>query len=284
MRILVLAEHDNVNLKSATANAVAAAARLGGDVEVMVVGEGCRAAADAAASLTGVARVTLVDAPHYAEQTAENLALFVADHGKSYSHVLAAATQHGKNVLPRVAALLDVAQISDIVAIEGPDTFVRPIYAGNALATVKSGDAVKVITVRATAFAAAPDGGRAAPIERRDPGPDLALCRLVRRELTQSGRPELAASGIVVSGGRGLGSKENYDNLLGPLADVLGAALGASRAAVDSGFASNDQQWALQPGAVSRLPPFGAAERASGDRRDKRLSAMDGRCLLARFC
>jgi electron transfer flavoprotein alpha subunit len=242
MRILVLAEHDNVNLKSATANAIAAAARLAGDVEVLVVGEGCRAAAEAAARLTGVARVTLVDAPHYAEQTAENLALFVADHGKSYSHVLAAATQHGKNVLPRVAALLDVAQISDIIAIEGPDTFVRPIYAGNALATVKSGDTVKVITVRTTAFAAAPDGGRAAPIERLDPGPDLGLCRLVRRELTQSGRPELAASGIVVSGGRGLGSKENYDNLLGPLADVLGAALGASRAAVDSGFASNDQQ------------------------------------------
>ena len=207
----------------------------------IVAGAGCGAAAEEAAKVAGVAKVRVADAAHYDSQTAENVAALVVSVAGEYSHVVAPGTSFGKNVLPRVAALLDVAQISDVVAIEAPDTFVRPIYAGNALATVKSADPVKVMTVRTTAFEAAGQGGSAA-IEALAAGPDLGLTKLVGRELTKSARPELGAAKIIVSGGRGLGSSENYHKLLEPLADKLGAALGASRAAVDAGFAPNDYQ------------------------------------------
>jgi electron transfer flavoprotein alpha subunit len=247
MSILVIAEHDHTGLKAATLNTVAAAASLanivGGDIQILVAGAGCQGACAAAARLAGVAKVLCADAPHYADQGAENLAALVVNLAKdgAYRHVLAPATTFGKNVLPRVAALLDVAQISDIVAVEGPDTFVRPIYAGNALATVKSADAIQVITVRTTAFDAVAEGG-GAPVEAIAAGPDLAQSRLLGRELTKSARPELGAAKIIVSGGRGLGSGENYRALLEPLADKLGAAMGASRAAVDAGFVPNDYQ------------------------------------------
>ncbi|MGL4409487.1 electron transfer flavoprotein subunit alpha/FixB family protein [Zoogloea sp.] len=243
MPILVIAEHDNSVLKAATLNTLAAAAKLGGDIEVLVAGHNCGAAAEAASRTAGVSRVKVADAATYAEQGAENLAALVVDVVKAgaYSHVLAPATTFGKNLLPRAAALLDVAQISDIVAIESADTFVRPIYAGNALATVKSVDPIKLITVRTTAFD--PVGaGSGAPVEAIAGGADLGLSKLVGRELTVSARPELGAAKIIVSGGRGVGSGDNYKALLEPLADKLGAALGASRAAVDAGFVPNDYQ------------------------------------------
>jgi len=243
MPILVIAEHDNAGLKAATLNTVTAAARLGADIHVLVAGAGCGAAAEAASRLAGVAKVKVADAAAYAEQGAENVAALLVDVIKTggYSHVLAPATTFGKNILPRVAALLDVAQISEIVAIESADTFVRPIYAGNALATVKSSDAIKVITVRTTAFDAVAAGGAAA-VESIAAGPDLGQSKLVGRELTVSARPELGAAKIIVSGGRGLGSGDNYRAVLEPLADKLSAAMGASRAAVDAGFVPNDYQ------------------------------------------
>ena len=243
MPILVIAEHDNAGLKAATLNTVSAAARLGADIEVLVAGSSCAAAAQAAAQLAGVAKVKVADAAAYAEQGAENLAALLVGlvQAGGYSHVLAPATTYGKNVLPRVAALLDVAQISDIVAIESADTFVRPIYAGNALATVQSADKTKVITVRSTAFDAAISGG-IATVEAIAAAGDTNQTTLTHRELTKSERPELGAAKIIVSGGRGLGSGENYHKLLEPLADKLGAALGASRAAVDAGFVPNDYQ------------------------------------------
>ncbi len=243
MPILVIAEHDNAGLKAATLNTVSAAAKLGADIDVLVAGSGCAAAADAAARLAGVARVKVADAAAYLEQGAENLAALLVDLVKTggYSHVLAPATTFGKNLLPRVSALLDVAQISDIVAIESADTFVRPIYAGNALATVKSADPIKLITVRTTAFDAAGEGGPAA-VEAIAAGPELGQSKLVGRELTKSARPELGAAKIIVSGGRGLGSGDAYRAVLEPLADKLGAAMGASRAAVDAGFVPNDYQ------------------------------------------
>ena len=243
MPILVIAEHDNASLKGATLNTVSAAAKLGAAIDVLVAGAGCGAAAEAAAKLAGVAKVKVADAAAYAEQGAENVAALLVDVIKTggYSHVLAPATTFGKNILPRVAALLDVAQISEIVAIESADTFVRPIYAGNALATVKSSDAIKVITVRTTAFDAVAAGGAAA-VESIAAGPDLGQSKLVGRELTVSARPELGAAKIIVSGGRGLGSGDNYRAVLEPLADKLSAAMGASRAAVDAGFVPNDYQ------------------------------------------
>ena len=241
MSILVIAEHDNVSLKTATLNTVAAAARIGGDIHVLVAGSACAAVATATAAVQGVSKVLVADAAHYAEQTAENIAALVVSLANGYSHILAPATTQGKNFLPRVAALLDVAQISDVVAVESADTFVRPIYAGNALATVKSADAIKVMTVRTTAFDPVENGGSAA-VEAIAAGPDTAQAKLLGRELTKSARPELGAARIVVSGGRGFGSSENYHGLLEPLADKLGAAMGASRAAVDSGFAPNDYQ------------------------------------------
>ncbi len=241
MAILVIAEHDNASLKSATLNTVTAAAKIGGEIHVLVAGAGCGAAAEAAAKVAGVAKVKVADAAHYADQTAENISALVVANAAGYSHIVAPATTGGKNYLPRVAALLDVAQISDIVGVESADTFVRPIYAGNVLATVQSADAVKVITVRTTAFEAAGEGGAAA-VEAIGASADAGNSKLVGRELTKSARPELTAAKIIVSGGRGIGNGENYTKLLEPLADKLGAALGASRAAVDAGFVPNDYQ------------------------------------------
>ena len=245
MTILVVAEHDNASLKGATLNTISAAAKLGGDVVVLVAGSGAAGAVEAAAKVAGVSKVLSADAAAFADLGAENLAAqalaVVKASGGAISHVLAPATTFGKNVLPRVAALLDVAQISEIVAIESADTFVRPIYAGNALATVKSADPVKVITVRTTAFEAAGEGGAAA-VEQVAATGDLGLSKLVGRELTKSARPELGAAKIIFSGGRGMGSGENYKQVLEPLADKIGAALGASRAAVDAGYVPNDYQ------------------------------------------
>ncbi|AXS80393.1 electron transfer flavoprotein subunit alpha/FixB family protein [Dechloromonas sp. HYN0024] len=241
MTILVIAEHDHASLKAATLNTVAAAQKIGGDIHVLVAGSNCAAAAQAAAGLQGVTQVKVADAAHYQSQTAENLTALVIANASGYSHILAPATTFGKNLLPRVAALLDVAQISEITGVESADTFVRPIYAGNALATVKSADSVKVITVRTTAFDAVATGN-SAPVEAIAAAADTAQSTLTHRELTKSERPELGAAKIIVSGGRGLGSGENYHALLEPLADKLGAALGASRAAVDAGFVPNDYQ------------------------------------------
>jgi len=241
MSILVIAEHDNTALRASTLNTVSAARKLGGEVHVLVAGGGCAAVAQAAAQIDGVAKVKLADAAQYADELAENIAALIVASVAGYTHIVAPATTFGKNVMPRVAALLDVAQISEIVAIESPDTFVRPIYAGNAMATVRSADPVKVMTVRTTAFDAAATSGSAV-VEPVAPGPDLGLSRLIGRELTKSARPELAAAKIIVSGGRGLGNNENFHKLLEPLADKLGAAIGASRAAVDAGYCPNDYQ------------------------------------------
>ena len=241
MTVLVIVEHDNQTIKAATLNTLAAAQKIGGDIHLLVAGANCAAVASQAAQLAGVSQVKVADAAHYGEQTAENLTALVMANAAGYSHILAPATTFGKNLAPRVAALLDVAQISEITGVESPDTFVRPIYAGNALATVKSADAVKVITVRSTAFDAAGTGGNAA-VENLAAAADTAQTSLVGRELTVSARPELGAAKIIVSGGRGLGSGENYHKVLEPLADKLGAALGASRAAVDAGFVPNDYQ------------------------------------------
>ena len=241
--ILVLAEHDNAAVKPATHHAVAAALKLGGDVHVLVAGHGAAGAASGAAAIAGVAKVLHVDAAHLAQATAENLAaqiLAVAATG-GYTHLVAPATGTGKNVMPRVAAKLDVAQLSDITGIESADTFVRPIYAGNAFATVQSKDAVKVITVRTTAFESAGSGG-SAPVEPLAAAAPAAGATVTGQELTKSERPELTSARVVVSGGRGLGNGENYRNLLEPLADRLNAALGASRAAVDAGYVPNDYQ------------------------------------------
>lgn len=241
MTILVIAEHDHQSLKVATLNTIAAAQKIGGDVHVLVAGTACSGAAQQAAQCQGVSAVKVADAAHYQSQTAENLAALVVANAASYSHILAPASTSGKNLLPRVAALLDVAQISEITAVESPDTFIRPIYAGNALATVKSADKIKVITVRTTAFDAVATGGNA-PIENIAAANDTAQCTLTNRELTKSARPELGAAKIIVAGGRGVGSAENFSKILEPLADKLGAAIGASRAAVDAGFTSNDYQ------------------------------------------
>jgi electron transfer flavoprotein alpha subunit len=241
MTILVIAEHDNASLKAATLNTVAAARKIGGEIHVLVAGADCAAVARQAAALQGVSLVKVADATHYEAQTAENLTALVIANAAAYSHILAPATTFGKNLAPRVAALLDVAQISEITAVESADTFVRPIYAGNALATVQSVDAVKVVTVRTTAFDAVAGGGAAA-VEQIAAAADTAQTRFLGRELTKSARPELGAAKVIVSGGRGLGNGENYHRLLEPLADRFGAALGATRAAVDSGFVPNDYQ------------------------------------------
>jgi electron transfer flavoprotein alpha subunit len=240
MAILVIAEHDNQSLKAGTLNTVTAAAKLG-EVHVLVAGHNAAAAADAAKAVAGVAKVLLADNAAYAHGLAENLAPLVVGLASGYSHVLAPATSYGKNLLPRVAALLDVAQISDIIAIESADTFVRPVYAGNVLATVQSADAIKVITVRTTAFEAAAQGG-AANVESIAAAADATLSSFVGQELTKSDRPELGAAKIIVSGGRALGSDVQFKAVIEPLADKLGAAVGASRAAVDAGYAPNDYQ------------------------------------------
>jgi electron transfer flavoprotein alpha subunit len=245
MAILVVAEHDQVSIKGATRAAVTAAVRIGGEVHVLMAGHGCDGAAAEAAGVAGVSKVLVADAPIYAHSLAENIADLVVGLAREYSHVLAGATAVGKNFMPRVAALLDVAQISDVTAVLAPDTFVRPIYAGNGLATVQALDPIKVVTVRGAAFEGAADrakdGSSMAAIEPVPAGRASAGSRFVGQELTQSERPELTASRIIVSGGRGMGSGENF-RLLDQLADKLGAAVGASRAAVDAGFAPNDYQ------------------------------------------
>jgi electron transfer flavoprotein alpha subunit len=241
MSVLVIAEHDNVEIKPATLNTVAAASEIGGDVVVLVAGEGCDAAAEAAAKIAGVSKVLKADGEHLAHGLAENLAPLVAKLAEGYSHVLAPATTFGKNVAPRIAALLDVQQISEISKIDGPDTFERPFYAGNAIATVKSTDAIKVITVRGTAFDAAAADGGSASVESVDAGADAGLSSFVGQELTKSDRPELTTARIIISGGRGMQSGENF-TLLEAVADKLNAAIGASRAAVDAGFVPNDYQ------------------------------------------
>ncbi|MDE3010444.1 MAG: FAD-binding protein [Pseudomonadota bacterium] len=241
MSTLVIAEHSHAGLRPATLNMVSAAARFDAPVTVLVAGSEAGAAAQAASRMPGVMRVLHADAPHYAEQLAEDLAALVVGIAGGFQHIIAPATVFGRNLLPRVAALLDVAQISDVVAIEAPDVFVRPIYAGNAMARVQSSDAVKVLTVRPTAFDAAPSSGGSAPVESIAAGPALGLTRFESRELTRSERPELAGARVVVSGGRGLGNAGNFA-LLEALADRLGAAIGASRAAVDAGFVPNDYQ------------------------------------------
>jgi electron transfer flavoprotein alpha subunit len=240
MVALVIAEHDNGSLKGATHHTVTAAAQCGGEVHILVAGSGCGAAAEAAAQIAGVSKVLVADAPHFADGLAENVAEQILAIAGGYSHILAPATAYGKNILPRVAARLDVAQISEITKVESPDTFERPIYAGNAIATVQSGDSVKVITVRGTAFDSAATGGSAA-VEQIAAVGDFGKSAFVGRELAKSDRPELTAAKIIVSGGRGIGSAENF-KLLEPLADKLGAAMGASRAAVDAGFVPNDWQ------------------------------------------
>lgn len=241
MTVLVIAEHDNAHLKAASLNAIAAGVKLGGDIHVLVAGNGAQAVADQAAQAAGVSKVLLADGPALAEGLAENVAAQVLAIANDYSHILFPATAAGKNVAPRVAAKLDVAQISDIISVESADTFTRPIYAGNAIATVQSADPIKVITVRTTAFDGVAAQGGSAGIETVTVVADSGLSSFVSREVAKSDRPELAGAAIVVSGGRGMGSAENF-KILDPLADKLGAALGASRAAVDAGYAPNDWQ------------------------------------------
>jgi electron transfer flavoprotein alpha subunit len=241
MSILIVADHDNATLKAATLHAVTAAQKIGGDIHVVVAGSGARPAAEAAAKIAGVTKVLLADSPALEHQPAETVAPLIADLAKAYSHVLATATSAGKNLLPRVSALLDVQQISDITAVIGADTFERPIYAGNAIATVQSSDPIKVITVRGAGFDAAPAEGGSAAIETVEAKADAGLSTFVGQELTKSERPELTSARIIISGGRAMGSSENFKILEG-IADHLGAAIGASRAAVDAGFVPNDYQ------------------------------------------
>ncbi|OTG92171.1 electron transfer flavoprotein subunit alpha/FixB family protein [Acinetobacter sp. ANC 3813] len=242
MSILVIAEHDNKALNGATLNVVAAAQKIGGDITVLVAGSGAQAVADQAAKVAGVSKVLLADDAAYANQLAENVGKLVASIGSGYSHILAASTTTGKNILPRAAALLDVSMITDITAVDSANTFKRPIYAGNAIATVQSDESIVVATVRGTAFdPVASDGGSAA-VEALASAGDAGISKFINEEIVKSERPELTAARIVVSGGRGVGSGENYHTVLDPLADKLGAAQGASRAAVDAGFVPNDMQ------------------------------------------
>ncbi|RDC53727.1 electron transfer flavoprotein subunit alpha/FixB family protein [Acinetobacter sp. RIT592] len=242
MSILVIAEHDNKALNAATLNVVAAAQKIGGDITVLVAGSGAQAVADQAAKVEGVSKVLLADDAAYANQLAENVAKLVAELGKGYTHILAASTTTGKNILPRAAALLDVSMITDIIAVDGPKTFKRPIYAGNAIATVESGESIVLATVRGTAFDAVAAEGGSAAVEAAASTGDAGISKFINEEIVKSERPELTAARIVVSGGRGVGSGENYHKILDPLADKLGAAQGASRAAVDAGFVPNDMQ------------------------------------------
>jgi electron transfer flavoprotein alpha subunit len=246
MSILVIAEHDNASMKAATLHTVAAAQKIGGDVHMLVAGHNAQGAAEAAAKVAGVAKVLLADAPQLAEGLAENVEAtvltLVQGQEMDYSHVLAPATAYGKNIAPRVAAKLDVAQISDITAVDSADTFERPIYAGNTIATVQSQDPIKVITVRTTGFDAVAAEGGSASVEKIEAAAGAGISQFVSREVTKLDRPELTSANIIVSGGRGLGSGENYTKVLEPLADKLGAAMGASRAAVDAGFVPNDYQ------------------------------------------
>ena len=241
MTALVIAEHDNASLKGSTLNTITAAAQAGGDVHVLIAGSNAKAAADVAAQVAGVAKVLLADGAQFADGLAENVAEQALAIAKDYSHILAPATAYGKNILPRVAAKLDVAQISDITKVDSADTFERPIYAGNAIATVQSTDAIKVITVRTTGFDPAATSGGSAVVETISAVTDSGKSSFVGREVAKSDRPELTAAKIIVSGGRGMGSAESF-KILEPLADKLNAAMGASRAAVDAGYVPNDWQ------------------------------------------
>ena len=241
MSILVIAEHDNNELKVATLNTVAAASEIGGDIEILIAGNECEDVANQAAQIPGVKKILLADKPAYANFLPENIGSLVAEIGSSYTHILTPATANGKNFLPRVAASLDVAQVSDISAVVSQDTFERPIYAGNCIATVQSTDSVKVITVRTTGFDACEASGGSAPIEVVDLDKDLAISSFMKEEIAVSDRPELTAADVVISGGRGMQNGDNF-SLLNGIADKLGAAIGASRAAVDSGFVPNDMQ------------------------------------------
>ncbi|MDC3015568.1 FAD-binding protein [Luminiphilus sp.] len=241
MKTLVIAEHDNTSLKTATLNAVAAAGALGGDVDILVAGAGCGAVADAAAQVPGVSKVICADNGAYEHQLAENVSLLVAELGADYDNLLAPSTANGKNIMPRVAALLDVGQISDILAVESADTFKRPIYAGNVIATVQSGDPKKVITVRTTAFDAVAAEGGNATVEACSAAHDAGVSQFIREEVAESDRPELTSASVVISGGRGMQNGDNF-SLLEGIADKLNAAIGASRAAVDAGFVPNDYQ------------------------------------------
>jgi electron transfer flavoprotein alpha subunit len=242
MTNLVIAEHGNASIKAATLNTIAAAQKIGGDIHVLVAGHNAQAAADAAAKIAGVSKVLLADAPHLEASLAENVEATVLNIAKDYTHILAPATAYGKNIAPRIAAKLDVAQISDITAVDSADTFERPIFAGNAIATVRSADPIKVITVRSTGFDPVAAEGGSAAVEKIEAAADSGLSQFVSREVTKLDRPELTSASIIVSGGRGLGSGENFALVLEPLADRLNAALGASRAAVDAGFVPNDYQ------------------------------------------
>jgi electron transfer flavoprotein alpha subunit len=241
MTILVIAEHDNKELKVATLNTVAAANEIGGDVEILVAGSECADVANQASQIPGIQKVLLADKPAYAYFLSENMGSLVSEIAPGYSHILSPATANGKNFLPRVAATLDVAQVSDISAIVNEDTFERPIYAGNCIATVQSTDAIKVITIRTTGFDACPATGGSASIENIEINKDLGISSFIKEEIAVSDRPELTAADIVISGGRGMQSGDNF-SLLNVIADKLGAAIGASRAAVDSGFVPNDMQ------------------------------------------
>ena len=241
MSTLVIAEHDNSSVKPATLNTVAAAQALGGDIDILVAGADCAAAGQAAAAIAGVNKVLVADNAAYAHQLAENLSLLIAELGAGYDNILAPSTSNGKNTMPRVAALLDVAQISDIISVESADTFKRPIYAGNVIATVQTSDAKKVITVRITAFDGVAAEGGSATVETVDAVHDAGISTFIGEEVAVSDRPELTAASIVISGGRGMQNGENF-KLLEGIADKLGAAIGASRAAVDAGFVPNDMQ------------------------------------------
>ncbi|QIZ77864.1 electron transfer flavoprotein subunit alpha/FixB family protein [Ferrimonas lipolytica] len=241
MTTLVIAEHDNTELKPATLNTIAAAQAIGNDITVLVAGVGCQPAAEQAAQAVGVSKVLIADNGSYQHQLAENVSLLVAELGKDYQHILAPATSIGKNLLPRVAALLDVNQISDIISVESVDTFTRPIYAGNAIATVQSADAIKVITVRGTGFDAVAATGGTAVVEAVTAVHNADISNYVSEQLAESDRPELTAAEVIISGGRGMGNGDNFA-LLDGIADKLGAAVGASRAAVDAGFVPNDMQ------------------------------------------
>ncbi|MBO6752061.1 MULTISPECIES: FAD-binding protein [Spongiibacter] len=279
MSILVIAEHDNASINGATLNTVTAAKAIGGDIAVLVAGEGCGAAAEAAAKIDGVSRVLVADNAAYGHQLAENVALLVAELGKDYGYILAPATSNGKNTLPRAAALLDVAQISEIIAVESADTFKRPIYAGNVIATVQSSDPIKVITVRATAFDAAAAEGGSAAVEAVASAQDAAISSFDKEELAKSDRPDLTAADIVVSGGRGMQNGDNF-SMLYSLADKLGAAVGASRAAVDAGFVPNDMQVGqtgkiVAPGLYIAVGISGAIQHLAGMKDSKVIVAIN---------
>ncbi|WP_022957212.1 electron transfer flavoprotein subunit alpha/FixB family protein [Spongiibacter tropicus] len=279
MSILVIAEHDNASINGATLNTVTAAKAIGGDIAVLVAGEGCGAVAEAAAKIDGVSKVLVADNAAYGHQLAENVALLVAELGKDYGYILAPATSNGKNTLPRAAALLDVAQISEIIAVESADTFKRPIYAGNVIATVQSSDPIKVITVRATAFDAAAAEGGSAAVEAVASAQDAAISSFDKEELAKSDRPDLTAADIVVSGGRGMQNGDNF-SMLYSLADKLGAAVGASRAAVDAGFVPNDMQVGqtgkiVAPGLYIAVGISGAIQHLAGMKDSKVIVAIN---------